>query len=168
MINIVKTVTPLDAQATEVGGTVTALDPQNPVIFDMISEQATDTAIRTNRIDFTIGFQQVGTVCISERPGRTGGDTFATGHTGGFAHRITDIKHDFGIMPAFCKADNIVDLGLAAGTQATRTLNAGIHVDGNRRMGQICRRLVTGFETRPPSSASVSRLSTSRRRSAIA
>src|SRR5207249_192748 len=57
--------------------------------------------------------------------------------TGRLAHRIVEIEHDLRMPAAEREADDIVDLLLAAGAHAARALDAGVEIDGHRRVRDI-------------------------------
>ena len=94
MMHVVETIAPLDAQAAFVGGTVAALDAQNSIVLDVISELATDAAIRADRIDRGIGGDEPGASRGHQRAGRASLHAFAAGHARALAHRVAQVEHD--------------------------------------------------------------------------
>ena len=146
VIDVIETVTALDAQAAEIGRAITTFDTNDLVVLDVVGKQTTNTAIGTDRIDLAIGFNHMRTGGVAECAGRTGSDAFAAGDAGGLTHRVADIEHDLGVMTALCQADDVVDLGFAAGPQAARALDAGIEVDRDCRVRQVGCRLMARLE----------------------
>jgi len=134
VINIIKSVATLDAESTEVGRAVASFDTQNLVVFDMVSQQATNTAIGANRVNFAVRFNRMCSAGITKRAGGAGGNAFTAGHAGTFAHRVAEIEYDFCMVTALSETDDIVDLGFTAGAQAPCALNAGIEIDRDRRV----------------------------------
>ena len=128
--------------------TITAFDANDGVVLDVIGKLATDTAIRTNAVDRFVGDDGIGLFGRRQRAGRAGLHTFATGHTGGDAHRIIEIENDFRLRTTERIADHVVHLLFAAGAHAARALNAGIEIHRHRRMRKIRVRLQAGLETR--------------------
>ncbi len=148
MVNIVKAVTAFHTQTTMVSRSVTALNVEDFVVFDVVSELATDTTVWADRIDFFIRLHHAHIIGRHQSPCRTGFHTLATGDTGAFAHGVIQVKYDFSMMTAHRQANNIVILFIAAGPHTACALNTGIHIDRNRRVRQIGLWILTRFETR--------------------
>ncbi len=148
VVRVIETVASLDAQPAMVRRPVLAGDEFDPVVRDVVGQQAADAAERAHRVHRAIDRREARLARRRERAGRTGLHALAAGDTGRIAHRIVEVEHDLRVLAAKREADDIVHLRLAAGTQAARALDAGIELDRDRRMRQVGRGLHTPREAR--------------------
>src|SRR6516164_6858408 len=149
IVDVIEAEATLDAEPVLVGRSVAAGDVKKLVVLDVISELAADTAIGTDAVDRAVrcpgkNIARVDQRRRHQRPGRTGLHAFAAGDTGGGAHRVVKIEHDFLAMAAAGHADHVIDLNFTAGTNTQIAMNAGIEIDRHRRVRTIGRwRLTT-------------------------
>ncbi len=139
MMNIVKAIASLDAQAAFIGGPLATFDTQNGIALHVVSKLTAHTAIRAYGIHCFI----CGLVCRSfgwaQRTRGAGLYAFAAGHAGGLGQRITLIKHNCGMFTAKSQANDIVHLHVPAGAHAAGALNAIVHVYRDGWVGQVGR-----------------------------
>ena len=134
MPRIVVAIPAFDAQARVIRRTVTPLDVQDPIVFDVIGELTTHTAIRAERIDRPVGFGQRDLARRHEGAGRAGLYALSATDTSGCAHRVVHIENNLRVLAARGEPDHIIHLFIAASAHATRALDAGIEIDGDRRV----------------------------------
>src|SRR5262249_5236737 len=75
-----------------------------------------------------------------QRASRAGLHALATGDAGRSAHRVVEIEHDLGVVATPGHADDVVDLHLAAGTDAEIAVDASVEVDRHGGMAAVGRR----------------------------
>ncbi len=148
MRNVIEAVSTLDTKAALIGRSVASLDEENAVVLDVIRELASHAAIRTDGIDLVVGDLHAHIARGHERPGGTRLYALATTDACRCTHRIVEVEHDLCMTAAKRIADNVVDLLLAASTNATCTLNASIEIDSNAVMRDIARGLIARPESR--------------------
>src|SRR5699024_12001868 len=78
-------------------------------------------------------------VCSSDRPGGAGLHALAAGDAGAGAHGVVEVEDDLGSGATIGHADDVVDLYLAAGANAQAAVDAGIEIDGHRRVADVFR-----------------------------
>ena len=137
VLHVVEAVPALDAQPARVGRAVLALHVENRVALDVVRELAADAAVWADRLHLPVGHRQADVAGRHERAGRARLHALAAGDAGGVAHRIVEVEHDLRLAAAEGVADDVVHLLLAAGADAAPALDAGVEVDGDRRMRQI-------------------------------
>ena len=137
MVHVIEAVAALHAQPAAVGRAVAPGDVQNPVVLDVIGEQAAYAAVGADRVDGLVGFQQPHAAGRHERAGRARLHAFAAAHAGTGAYRVGHVEDDGGLAPAVGVADHVVDLFFAAGALAARALDADVQIDGNRGMRNV-------------------------------
>src|SRR6516164_5768005 len=149
IVDVIEAEATLDAEPVLVGRSVAAGDVKKLVVLDVISELAADTAIGTDAVDRAVrcpgkNIARVDQRRRHQRPGRTGLHAFAAGDTGGGAHRVVKIEHNFLAMAAAGHADHVIDLNFTAGTNTQIAMNAGVEINRHRRVRTIGRwRLTT-------------------------
>src|SRR5512132_3450475 len=146
--HVVETEAPLDAEPLVIRRAVAAFDVHDPVILDVVRDLAADAAVRTDGRDPAIDRLHERVVRRRERAGRTRLHAFTARHARGCAHRVVEVEHDFRVRGAKRVPDHVVDLLLATRAHAARALDAGIEVDGHRRVRQVGRRLYAPRKTR--------------------
>ena len=155
IINIIKSITPLYAKASLIGRTFATGYGDNFLVLDGKCQLAANTAIGADRINMPVGgdgqlLRFIKKRFRHQRARRAGLHTFAATNTGRRAHIIAEIKDDMRIGTAAGKADYIIDLHFAAGTNAQITLDTGIHIHRNGGMavvggrGRLCRKAGLG------------------------
>src|SRR3989338_282955 len=137
MRRVVKAVAALDAQPVVIGRAVTPGDADDLVVFYMVSELAAHAAERAAGIHAFIGLDQSGAVARGQGTGGASLHAFAAGDAGRVAHGVALIKDNFRMAATESVTDHVVDLDFAAGAHTTRTLDAGIEVDGDGRIGEV-------------------------------
>src|SRR5579863_4135608 len=152
MVDIIEAKPALDAEPVEVGRAVLALDRDDAVILDLVGQLTADTAIGTDAVDGTVGRVGKDAIlvdlgCRHQRAGRTGLDAFPASDAGRVAHRVVKIEDDLFVVAARGHADHVVDLHLAAGTDAEIALDAGVELHRHRDMGAVWRRVRASRET---------------------
>ena len=146
VVHIVQAETPLDAEPLFVGWSITAIDLDYPVIFQMVGDLAANAAERTDAVDGAVRGADADTGFVDhggrqQCAGGAGLHTFATGHAGRLSHRVIEIENDFGFCSPGSHSDDIVALDLAAGADAQIAMDAGVKIDGHGRMAR-CLQLV--------------------------
>ena len=134
MVRVIETVAAFDAQAPVVGRAVAALNEQDFVVFDVVSELAADAAVGAHGVDLFVRYGQRRVTRGHQRSGGACLHTFAARHAGGACKRIVHVEHDLGGIAPECQTDHIVYLLVAAGAQAARALDAGIQIHGDGGM----------------------------------
>ena len=129
---IVKTKAAFDAQAAMVGRAVATIYADDDIVFDVVSQQATDAAKRTHRIYFFVHHLRAHLRLGHQRARGAGLHTFAASNTAAVAHWIVQIKDDFTVRAAHSVADDIVHLFFAASTHAAIALDASIQIHRHR------------------------------------
>ena len=81
MTDVIKTIASLDAQATLVGRSVSAGHILDAIVFYVIREQATDPAVRADRIYLLIDFLKNHLIGRHECASGTGLNALTTAHT---------------------------------------------------------------------------------------
>jgi len=150
MRRIVETIAALDAQAVMVRRTVLAVDELDDVLLgvDVIGQQAAHAAERAHRVHGLVDGLEADIARRHQSAGRARLHALAAGDAGRVAHRVVEVEHDLRVLAAERVADDVVHLLLAAGAQAARALDAGVEVDGDRRVRQIGFDLLPGLEPR--------------------
>ena len=139
MVRVVEAVAALDAQAPVVGRAVAAFDEEDLVVLDVVGQLAADAAVRAERLDLLVGHRERDVARRHQRAGRAGLHAFAAGDAGRVAHRVVHVEDDLRVVAAEGQADDVVDLLVAAGAHAARALDAGVEVDGDRRVREVGR-----------------------------
>ncbi len=103
----------------------------------MIGQKTSDTAVRANRINRLVYLFQTHVAGRHQRACRTGLYTFAATNARALAKGIAQIEDDLRMSAAKSQPDHIVHLFVAAGSDATGTLNATLQLNCDRRMGNI-------------------------------
>src|SRR5690606_12110668 len=137
--DVIEAEAPFDTKPIFVGRTVTTVDIENPVAFDVHLGLAANTAVRTNRVD---GFllernalaRRIEQVGLHQRAGRAGLYALAARNAGRVPHALVEVEHRLGVEAAIGHADDIVHLHLAAGAHAQAALDARVEIDRYRRM----------------------------------
>src|SRR6516225_8366428 len=148
-MDVVEAEAALDAEPVLVCRSVAAGDVKKLVVLDVISELATDAAIRTDAIDRAVRFPGKHIARVDQRrrhqrAGRTGLHAFAAGDASRSAHRVVEIEHDLLAVAAAGHADDVIDLDFTAGADTQIAMNAGIEIDRHRRVRTVGRwRLTT-------------------------
>ena len=137
VMHVVESVAPLDAKAPGVGRAIAPFDADDPFVLHVVGELAADAAIRADRIHLPVRGDGGPASGRRERTGRAGANAFAARDAAARAHRVAEIEHDPRLLAAMGEADHVVDLHFAAGTDAARALDAGVQVDGDRRVRQV-------------------------------
>src|SRR5439155_571296 len=146
VLHVVEAVAPLDAETAGIRWSIQALHEQNPVVRNVVGEQAPDTAVGTDRVDRFFRYHVGHVARRHERAGRAGLDALAAGDAGGIAHRIVEVEDDLRVVAAERVSDHVVHLHFAAGADAALALDAGIQVHGHRGVREILDRLRTRTE----------------------
>jgi hypothetical protein len=103
----------------------------------MIGQKTSDTAVRASRIDRFVYIFKTYVVCRHQRARGTGLYAFTAANTRTLAKGITQIEDDLRMSTAKGQPNYIVHLLLAAGSDATGTLDATLQLNCDRRMGNI-------------------------------
>ena len=148
VVGVIKTVSAFDAQAFVVGRAIAALDKKNFVVFDVVGQLTTDTAIRANRLDLLVWQRECRVARRHECSGRACLNALATGHAGAGTHGVIHVKHNLGLVAAKRETNHIVDLLVATGAQTARALDTGIQIHGDGGVAQVRRRLRAGRKSR--------------------
>jgi len=148
VVRVIEAVAALHAQAIVIRWSVAPVDADDGVVLDVVGQLAADAAVRADRINLLVGHNLVGLLRRRQRTGRTGLHALTTGDTGGCAHRVVEIEHDFRLTATKRVADHVVVLFLAAGAHAARALDAGVEVDRHRGVRKIGIGLLAGVESR--------------------
>jgi hypothetical protein len=148
VVRVVEAVAALDAQPAHGWPGRRALRRDDAVVLDVVGELAAHAAERAHRIDLLVGHRQRRAAPRNQRAGRAGLHTLAAGHAGGRTHRVVHVEDDLRVRAAKGQADDVVDLFVTAGAQAAGALDAGVQVDGDRRVRQSGTACVRCFKTR--------------------
>ena len=143
MLNVIKPKAAFDTQTIVIGRPITPFYTHYFVVFDVVGEQAADTAKRANGIYFLVNHLRSNLRLGHEGARWTSLHTFSTSHTSAAAHTVLQVKHNLTLCTTMCKANDVVDLLFAAGAHTSVALNTGIKINGHGRMRDITRRLFT-------------------------
>ena len=150
-IDIVKPVAAFNTKTAFIGWPITAINRDDFIVLNRISQLTANPAIRANTIDCPIRGDGQVLIFIKhsfrhQRPCWAGLDTFPATHTGALSHIIPQIKDDMRISTTASKTNHVIDLNFTAGTDAKVTLNASIHIHRNGRVRGIRFRLFTAWQ----------------------
>jgi hypothetical protein len=139
------------AKPVLIGRPALAGDGNDLVVFDLIGELAADPTIGTHAVDGAVRFTLVDVVLVHHRrrhqsSGWASLHAFTASDAGRRAHRIVEVEHDLFAVAAAGHADDVVDLHLAAGTDAKIALDASIEINRHGRMAAVRRRAVPLWE----------------------
>ncbi len=148
VMHVVKAVAAFDAQPPVVGRAVGAIDVEDLVVLDRVSELAADAAIRAHRMHRLVGLHHPHAARRHQCPGGAGLHALAAGDAGGITHRVVEIEHDLRVLAAERVADHVVHLLFAASAHAACALDARIEIDGNAVMRKIGLGLVARAKAR--------------------
>ena len=146
VIHVVEAEAALDAEPAVVGRAVLAVDPEDLVVLDVEGELAADAAVGADAVDLLGGLLLADLLGGHQRAGGAGLDAFAAGDAGALAHRIVEVEDDLVARAPAGHADHVVDLYFAAGADAARAMDAGVQVDGHRRVSEVGSRGLPRFE----------------------
>ncbi len=129
MVHVVKTKTPLDAQAALIGRAFAAQHADDSVVLDLIAQQAADAAERADGIDGTRrhGLPRGIRHCEERRrrgnrndggdrhldaqcAGGAGLHALAAGHAGAGTHGVAQVEHDLAVGATPGVANHVVHL----------------------------------------------------------
>ena len=132
----------LDAESALVAGTLTAVDGNDFIVLDVIGDLTAHPAVGTDAVDPGVGIDDAHPAIVQQgrlHQGacRTDLDAFATGDAGRVRHGIVEIEYYFGPVTAIGHADNVVDLGLAAGPDAEIAVDTGVEIDRHGRVAGV-------------------------------
>ena len=137
VVRIIEAVTTFHTQTIVIRRSVAALNSDDFIFFDVVCKLATYTAIRAHRINRFICFDLIGFFCRCQCTCWASLYTFTAGNTGGRAHRIILVKHNFGMRATKRVADHIVRLFFAARPDAAGALDARIQIHRHRGVREI-------------------------------
>ena len=129
VMRVIKAVAAFHAQTFAIGRAIAAVDEQNFVVFDVVRELATNATERAHRFDLLVRHGECRVTRGHQRTGRARLHALAAGDAGGRAHRVVHIEHNLRVRAAEGEADDIVNLLVATGAQATCALNASVKID---------------------------------------
>ncbi len=140
MSNVVKAIATLDAEPTVIRRSVPTFDGEDLVVLDVVCDLTTNPAVRANTVDLSIDHFLAEAGGRHQGPGRAGLNALATAHARAVTHRVIEVEDDLGVMTSLGHADDVIDLNLPAGPDTKVAVDAGIQIDGHRRMAHIgCR-----------------------------
>ena len=142
MSDVIEPEAALDAEPPLVAGAFAAIDGDDSIVLDIIGDLTAHPAIGADAVDAGIGVFDTTTLVVQqarrhEGAGRTGLDAFAAGDAGRVRHGVVEIEHHLGGRSAIGHADDVVDLGLAAGADAEVAVDTGVEIDRHGRMAVI-------------------------------
>ncbi len=152
--NVIESEPAFDAQAVLIGEAVAALNEGDLVVLDLVRDLTADAAIGADRVDFAVHFPAavlgdgIDDRFRHQRAGGTGLHAFPAGDAGRLPHRVVEIEHGPRVDAAEGHADHVVDLHFAAGTHAESAIDAGIEIDGHRRVRKVGFQDAVGGEAR--------------------
>ncbi len=140
VVRVVEAVAALDAQPLVVGRAVAAVDVEDLVVLDVVGELAADAAVRADATATCLS----GTASATSRAGISAPVGQACTHSPQATQVESPIGSSmsntiFACVAAEGQADDVVDLLVAAGAHAARALDAGVEVDGDRRVREVGR-----------------------------
>ena len=148
MVRVIKTITAFNAQPSVVGRAVAAFYKGDFVVLDVVGQLAADTAKRTQRGNLFVWHCEGSIARRHQRARGASLHTFTAGHAGRSAQGVIHVKHDFCVFTAKGQANHIIDLLVAARTQAACALYAGVQIDGNGRVRKVLAGLLASFKAR--------------------
>ena len=136
-MDIVKAKATLDTEPFLIGRTVPAFRIQDLVIADLEGQLTTNAAERTHTVNLAVDPRIADHGFLQQRARWAGLHTFTAANAGALPHGIIKIKDNLRAHSAAGHADHVIDLHIAAGTDAEITVDAGIQIDRHGRMRQI-------------------------------
>ena len=151
MADIVEPEPALDAQPLLVCRAVAAVDELDAPFLDLVSDLAADAAVGADGIHLLVDRSAI--LGVAQRRGREGPcraglDAFAASDACAFAHRIVKVEYDLGVVAPVSEPDDVVDLNVAAGSDAEVAMYASIQIDVHRDMRIVQKRNSRAFQFR--------------------
>ena len=134
VMHIVKPKAALHTQAAAVGNTITPVDTDDAIVFDVVGQQTAHATEGAHGVHFFVHHLGAGVCLGHECTGGAGLHTLTTCHAGALAHGVAQVEHNAAVIASERVSDHIVHLLFAAGPYTTVALNAGIQFHHHSRV----------------------------------